>query len=97
MLKLVGKKILPILHSIFVNLCLSEGLSFLDLMFFSGISSHKPKKWKCVTCEKAYIGRAGLCRHLKLYPSHGRLDPDSEEMGKVKNMCVKPFIYSGKS
>lgn len=43
-------------------------------------SSLKPKKWKCITCEKAYIGRAGLGRHLKLYPSHGTLDPESEEM-----------------
>ena len=54
----------------------------LSLFLHVDTSSLKPKKWKCITCEKAYIGRAGLGRHLKLYPSHGTLDPESEEMGK---------------
>uniref|UniRef100_H3A8I1 Zinc finger protein 839 n=1 Tax=Latimeria chalumnae TaxID=7897 RepID=H3A8I1_LATCH len=30
----------------------------------------KPKKFKCETCEKSYIGKGGLARHYKLNPSH---------------------------
>ncbi|KAH3847926.1 uncharacterized protein LOC127873747 [Dreissena polymorpha] len=45
-----------------------------------GLDSNKPKNWKCITCGKAYIGKAGLGRHLRINPSHGSLDPDAAEM-----------------
>lgn len=38
--------------------------------------SLRPKAFKCQTCEKSYIGKGGLARHLKLNPSHGRLEPE---------------------
>ncbi|XP_060685238.1 zinc finger protein 839 [Hemiscyllium ocellatum] len=41
--------------------------------------SFKPKKFKCDTCEKSYIGRGGLARHYRLNPLHGQLAPVSEE------------------
>ncbi|XP_069772555.1 zinc finger protein 839 [Narcine bancroftii] len=41
--------------------------------------SFKPKKFKCDTCEKSYIGRGGLARHYRLNPSHGQLASVSEE------------------
>lgn len=57
----------------------------------AGVDSMKPKKWKCITCEKAYIGRAGLARHLRLNPSHGTIDIDGDgDMGKqyqIKLIC----------
>ncbi|XP_078589875.1 uncharacterized protein LOC144870046 isoform X1 [Branchiostoma floridae x Branchiostoma japonicum] len=40
------------------------------------LMSEKPRGWKCETCEKAYIGRAGLGRHYRLYPEHGHLEPE---------------------
>ncbi|XP_052769541.1 uncharacterized protein LOC128209528 [Mya arenaria] len=48
-----------------------------DLVTY-GLDSYKPKKWKCITCGKAYIGRAGLGRHLRINPSHGAIDPDGD-------------------
>lgn len=47
-------------------------------VYAAGVDSVKPKNWKCITCEKAYIGRAGLARHLRLNPSHGSIDPDGD-------------------
>ncbi|XP_072126398.1 zinc finger protein 839 [Mobula birostris] len=41
--------------------------------------SFKPKKFKCDTCEKSYIGRGGLARHYRLNPSHGELASVIEE------------------
>ncbi|XP_045187149.2 uncharacterized protein LOC123545005 [Mercenaria mercenaria] len=46
--------------------------------YATGVDSMKPKRWKCITCEKAYIGRAGLGRHLKLNPSHGSIDLEGD-------------------
>ncbi|XP_042194042.1 uncharacterized protein znf839 [Callorhinchus milii] len=41
--------------------------------------SFKPKKFKCETCEKSYIGRGGLARHYRLNASHGQLVSAPEE------------------
>ncbi|XP_060555339.1 uncharacterized protein LOC132716155 [Ruditapes philippinarum] len=46
--------------------------------YATGVESVKPKKWKCITCQRAYIGRAGLGRHLRLNPSHGSIDMDGD-------------------
>ena len=54
----------------------------------------KPKNWKCVTCEKAYIGRAGLARHLKINPSHGSIDPEGDsDMGKSKFVTLQNLTH----
>ncbi|XP_066280523.1 uncharacterized protein [Branchiostoma lanceolatum] len=45
------------------------------------LMSEKPRSWKCETCEKAYIGRAGLGRHYRLYPEHGHLEPEECDEG----------------
>ncbi|XP_067895058.1 zinc finger protein 839 [Heterodontus francisci] len=47
--------------------------------------SFKPKKFKCDTCEKSYIGRGGLARHYRLNPSHGQLASVCEEQGTSVN------------
>ncbi|XP_037272129.2 uncharacterized protein LOC119164125 isoform X1 [Rhipicephalus microplus] len=39
----------------------------------------RPRNFKCPTCSKSYIGRGGLCRHLRLYPDHGN-PSDVDEM-----------------
>uniref|UniRef100_A0A1S4KIT2 C2H2-type domain-containing protein n=1 Tax=Ixodes scapularis TaxID=6945 RepID=A0A1S4KIT2_IXOSC len=39
----------------------------------------RPRNYKCPTCSKSYIGRGGLCRHLRLYPDHGN-PSDVEEL-----------------
>ncbi|XP_051878221.1 uncharacterized protein znf839 [Pristis pectinata] len=51
----------------------------LDDSSLSMPCSFKPKKFKCDTCEKSYIGRGGLARHYRLNPSHGQLASVSEE------------------
>ncbi|KAM8948120.1 zinc finger protein 839 [Lycaon pictus] len=38
--------------------------------------SLRPKTFKCPTCEKSYIGKGGLARHLKLNPGHGQLESE---------------------
>ncbi|KAL5008071.1 hypothetical protein ScPMuIL_013652 [Solemya velum] len=50
-----------------------------DSYVHPGLGATRPKNFKCQICGKAYIGRAGLGRHFRLYPSHGKLD-DSPEM-----------------
>jgi hypothetical protein len=39
----------------------------------------KSKPWKCRLCEKAYIGKAGLARHYRLNPEHGKDDENFKE------------------
>lgn len=39
----------------------------------------RPRNFKCPTCSKSYIGRGGLCRHLRLNPDHGN-PSDVDEM-----------------
>ncbi|XP_067680359.1 uncharacterized protein [Haliotis asinina] len=45
---------------------------------YPGLGSTRPKNYKCDTCEKAYIGQAGLSRHYRLNPSHGSI-PEGEQ------------------
>lgn len=45
---------------------------------FTGLGG-RPRNYKCPTCSKSYIGRGGLCRHLRLYPDHGN-PSDVEEL-----------------
>ncbi|XP_047594020.1 zinc finger protein 839 isoform X2 [Lutra lutra] len=47
-----------------------------QMLFDLSGCSLRPKTFKCQTCEKSYIGKGGLARHLKLNPSHGRLEPE---------------------
>ncbi|KAM4013341.1 zinc finger protein 839 [Anomaloglossus baeobatrachus] len=34
--------------------------------------------FQCQTCEKSYMGKGGLSRHYRLYPSHGQMEPPYE-------------------
>ncbi|KAL8619688.1 hypothetical protein ACOMHN_019743 [Nucella lapillus] len=43
------------------------------------MNSARPKNHKCHTCEKSYIGQAGLARHFRLNPSHGSLPAGAED------------------
>ncbi|XP_015925151.1 serine-rich adhesin for platelets isoform X1 [Parasteatoda tepidariorum] len=43
-----------------------------------GVTTAKPRKYSCVVCDKAYIGRGGLSRHYRLNPGHGSL-PEGED------------------
>ncbi|XP_032695439.1 zinc finger protein 839 isoform X1 [Lontra canadensis] len=47
-----------------------------QMLFDLSGCSLRPRTFKCQTCEKSYIGKGGLARHLKLNPSHGRLEPE---------------------
>ncbi|XP_005093102.1 uncharacterized protein LOC101849909 [Aplysia californica] len=38
--------------------------------FFPALGAGKPKNHKCQTCDKSYIGQAGLARHYRLNPDH---------------------------
>ncbi|XP_056401366.1 zinc finger protein 839 [Hyla sarda] len=35
----------------------------------------KNSLFQCQTCEKSYMGKGGLSRHYRLYPSHGQMEP----------------------
>ncbi|XP_069593987.1 zinc finger protein 839 [Ranitomeya imitator] len=35
----------------------------------------KNELFQCQTCEKSYMGKGGLSRHYRLYPSHGHMEP----------------------
>ncbi|XP_026371051.3 zinc finger protein 839 isoform X3 [Ursus arctos] len=54
--------------------------------------SLRPKTFKCQMCEKSYIGKGGLARHLKLNPGHGPPEPEvllSEKAnGSVTRGCA---------
>ncbi|KAK7488624.1 hypothetical protein BaRGS_00020077 [Batillaria attramentaria] len=50
-----------------------SGSANSDAHLFSGLGSTRPKNFKCQTCDKSYIGNAGLGRHYRLNPSHGSL------------------------
>lgn len=41
----------------------------------------KDKPWKCMACDKAYIGKAGLARHYRLAPDHGKDDENFKDIG----------------
>nr|XP_035942127.1 zinc finger protein 839 isoform X3 [Halichoerus grypus] len=47
-----------------------------QVLFDLSSCSLRPKSFKCQTCEKSYIGKGGLARHLKLNPGHGQLEPE---------------------
>lgn len=60
-----------------------------DAQLFTGLGSTRPKNFKCQTCEKSYIGSAGLGRHYRLNPSHGSLPEgtlvDRDDAGEDSN------------
>lgn len=35
----------------------------------------KNSLFQCQKCEKSYMGKGGLFRHYRLYPTHGQMDP----------------------
>ncbi|XP_016354081.1 uncharacterized protein LOC107697753 [Sinocyclocheilus anshuiensis] len=47
----------------------------------------RDKAFKCDTCEKAYIGVAGLNRHYKLNPTHDKnpTPPQAEDLSKTRD------------
>ncbi|XP_059376541.1 zinc finger protein 839 [Carassius carassius] len=47
----------------------------------------RDKAFKCDTCEKAYIGVAGLNRHYKLIPTHDKnpTPPQAEDLSKTRD------------
>lgn len=47
----------------------------------------RDKAFKCDTCEKAYIGVAGLTRHYKLNPAHDKnpTPPQAEDLSKTRD------------
>ncbi|XP_013404601.1 zinc finger protein 839 [Lingula anatina] len=49
-----------------------------------GVGTSRRKTNKCETCDKTYIGRGGLARHYRLYPSHGRLEDDPTHSNSEK-------------
>ncbi|XP_055274560.1 zinc finger protein 839 isoform X2 [Moschus berezovskii] len=58
--------------------------------------SLRPKTFKCQTCEKSYIGKGGLARHLKLNPGHGHLEPEMSPSERA-NGCVIAGPTEGKT
>uniref|UniRef100_A0A671DWD6 Zinc finger protein 839 n=2 Tax=Rhinolophus ferrumequinum TaxID=59479 RepID=A0A671DWD6_RHIFE len=54
--------------------------------------SLRPKTFKCQTCEKSYIGKGGLARHLRLNPGHGRLDPEMLLPEKANGSMIRGCV-----
>uniref|UniRef100_A0A8D1GZ95 C2H2-type domain-containing protein n=2 Tax=Sus scrofa TaxID=9823 RepID=A0A8D1GZ95_PIG len=59
--------------------------------------SLRPKAFKCQTCEKSYIGKGGLARHLKLNPGHGPLEPEMLPSEKATAGSLTPGPSGGRS
>lgn len=59
--------------------CCKSNYSAVFSFSFSGLGSGKPKNYKCQTCDKSYIGQAGLARHHRLNPEHMK-SSDSESL-----------------
>ncbi|XP_042846543.1 zinc finger protein 839 isoform X1 [Panthera tigris] len=51
--------------------------------------SLRPKTFKCQTCEKSYIGKGGLARHLKLNPGHGHPEPEVSLSEKANGSTIR--------
>ncbi|XP_047651583.1 zinc finger protein 839 isoform X2 [Phacochoerus africanus] len=59
--------------------------------------SLRPKAFKCQTCEKSYIGKGGLARHLKLNPGHGPPEPEMLPSEKATAGSLTPGPSGGRS
>lgn len=65
----------------------------MDALFSVSNYNLKPKKFKCQTCEKSYIGKGGLARHYKLNPGHGQLESSQQKLPVNKtNGSVFVFV-----
>jgi len=43
---------------------------------------------KCETCEKRYIGKAGLARHYRLNPTHGQMSAEQKRMLNIDCILI---------
>ncbi|XP_012579827.1 PREDICTED: zinc finger protein 839 [Condylura cristata] len=59
------------------------------LPFAAASCALRPKTFSCPACEKAYIGRGGLARHLRLHPSHGQLEPTLVPLEKAAGSMAR--------
>ncbi|XP_042552855.1 zinc finger protein 839 isoform X2 [Dipodomys spectabilis] len=55
----------------------------------------RPRAFKCQTCEKSYIGKGGLARHLKLNPSHSPLKPEKSLTEKANGSLTQECVEAG--
>ncbi|XP_069853631.1 zinc finger protein 839 isoform X2 [Dipodomys merriami] len=55
----------------------------------------QPRAFKCQTCEKSYIGKGGLARHLKLNPSHSPLKPEKSLIEKANGSLTQECVEAG--
>ncbi|XP_019494953.1 PREDICTED: zinc finger protein 839 isoform X2 [Hipposideros armiger] len=60
-----------------------------QVLFDLSSCSLRPKTFKCQTCEKSYIGKGGLARHLRLNPGHGQLDPEMLLSEKANGSMIR--------
>ncbi|KAH8030373.1 hypothetical protein HPB51_006805 [Rhipicephalus microplus] len=51
----------------------------------------RPRNFKCPTCSKSYIGRGGLCRHLRLYPDHGNPSDVDEMVAQGRTVLLQTY------
>ncbi|KAM4625629.1 zinc finger protein 839 [Polymixia lowei] len=58
--------------------------------------SHKSRAFQCQSCDKAYIGHAGLSRHYKLNPTHGEPDPPTSTTKEPQRDPELPDKKAGK-
>ncbi|KAK3608566.1 hypothetical protein CHS0354_042551 [Potamilus streckersoni] len=59
-----------------------------------GLSSRKQRNYRCEICGKAYIGQAGLGRHYRMFPSHGKLEPEQEQNPETPNGSNSMISFS---
>ena len=52
------------------------------------------KHYKCETCEKRYIGTAGLARHYRMNPTHGKMLLGHARMLNVTFMFMFSVVIS---
>ncbi|KAL3873102.1 hypothetical protein ACJMK2_036260 [Sinanodonta woodiana] len=65
-----------------------------DSSVHPGLSSRKQRNYRCEICGKAYIGQAGLGRHYRMFPSHGKLEPEQEQNPETPNGSNSMISFS---
>ncbi|XP_076979706.1 zinc finger protein 839 isoform X2 [Tamandua tetradactyla] len=66
-----------------------------EVLFDLSGCSLRPKTFKCQTCDKSYIGKGGLARHLKLNPGHGQLEPEGSLSEKADGSMTRGCLEEG--
>ncbi|XP_059154994.1 serine-rich adhesin for platelets-like [Physella acuta] len=65
-----------------------EDESLASPELFPALGAGRPKNHKCQTCDKSYIGQAGLNRHYRLNPDHCTNPSETGSISSLQNGSI---------